>query len=112
MLNIKELREEKRLQQKDIATALNRTPACISSWETGKTEPAIEDLKQLASILGTSIDYLVGFSDDFGNVNLQNELTPEIIKIIELLRTLKKEDHYQVLGFVQALHRLQNQNNI
>ena len=44
MLRLKELREEKKLQQKDLAEKMNRTIACISSWETGKTEPSIDDL--------------------------------------------------------------------
>ena len=104
MLNIKELREERELQQKDVAAILNRTAACVSSWETGKTEPAIEDLKRLATLFQTSIDYLVGFSDDCGNTLTQCGFTPVTEKIVDLLRSLGTEEQYQVLGFVQALH--------
>lgn len=105
MFNMKEIREEKCLQQKDIAKMLNRTTACISSWETGKTEPSIEDLKQLAKILETSIDYLVGYCDEFGNVDIHYEDQPVIHKIMSSSLRLKREDQYQVLGFIQALQK-------
>ncbi len=105
MLNIKRIREEKGLQQKDIALALHRTIACISSWETGKTEPSIDDLKNLAMILDSSIDFLVGFVDEFGNVNINKDLSPVLEQIVNLAKALKIEDQYQVLGFIQALHK-------
>lgn len=46
MLNLKEIRENAGLQQRELATQLNRTIACISSWETGKTEPSLANYQQ------------------------------------------------------------------
>lgn len=105
MIRIKELREEKGLQQHDIAKLINRTAACISSWETEKTEPSIEDLKQLSLILDTTIDYLVGLSDEQESAKESLKSSPVLEKIVKLLKTLKTEDQYQVLGFVQALNK-------
>ena len=100
MLKIKELREEKNWQQKDIATTLNRTTACISSWETGKTEPSIEDILKLADLFDVSCDYLLGRTDDVGVVNT---LSPAQNQLLSLYQSLPREDQYRVLGFIQAL---------
>lgn len=103
MLKIKELREDKNWQQKDVAAKLNRTAACISSWETGKTEPSVEDILKLADIFEVSCDYLLGRVNDYGVVEVSNNLSPLQLKLLSLVDTLPREDQYQVLGFVQAL---------
>ncbi len=103
MLKIKELREEKKWQQKDVAEKLNKTTACISSWETGKTEPSIDDLVRLADIFEVSLDYLLGRTDDIGVVSVYNNLSPLQEKTITLFSSLSNEDKYRVLGFIQAL---------
>ena len=69
MFRLKEIREEKGVLQKDLAAALNRTRACISSWEQGKTEPAIEDLIKLADFFEVSIDVLLGHNQPSENVS-------------------------------------------
>ena len=60
MLRLKDLREEKGVLQKELAHAINRTRACISSWEQGKTEPSIDDLLKLADFFEVTVDCLVG----------------------------------------------------
>ena len=103
MLNIKELREEKNWQQKDIAARLNRTSACISSWETGKTEPGVEDILRLADIFEVSCDYLLGRTNDYGIVEVDNKLSPAQNKLLNLFDSLPREDQYRVLGYLEAL---------
>ena len=100
MLRIKELREEKNWQQKDVAVKLNRTAACISSWETGKTEPSIDDILKLADLFGVSCDYLLGRTDESGIVN---SFSPMQNQLLSLYQSLSLEEQYRVLGFVQAL---------
>ena len=103
MLNLRKIREENKMQQKDVAEKLFRTTACISSWEKGKTEPSIDDLKELANLFGTTIDYLVGRTDELGQVEINSNLSPTKQKIISLVTQLKHEEQYQVLGFIQGL---------
>lgn len=105
MLNLKDIREEKNLQQKDIAARLNRTPACISSWETGKTEPSIEDLVKLADLLEVSLDYLLCRTDENDVVEEIRNYSPLHKKMISLFDKLSQEDRLQTLGFMQALLR-------
>ena len=105
MLNLKDIREEKNLQQKEIAKRLNRTPACISSWETGKTEPSIEDLVKLADLLDVSLDYLLNRTDENNVVVEIRDHSPIYKKMISLFDKLTLEDRNQVIGFMQALLR-------
>ncbi len=102
MLNLKEIREEKGLQQKDIAKKLNRTPACISSWETGKTEPSLDDLVKLADYLEVSLDYLIGRTNEYGMIEEIRDISPLHKKMLELFDRISPEDRLQVLGFIQA----------
>ena len=105
MLNLKEIREERNLQQKDVAERLNRTPACISSWETGKTEPSIEDLVKLADLLDVSLDYLLDRTDENDVVKVTRNDSPLYQKMNSLFEKLTYDDQNQVLGFMQALLR-------
>lgn len=56
---MKALRKRANLKQTYISFRLNTTQKTISSWETGKRSPSIEQLPKLAEILNCSIEELV-----------------------------------------------------
>ena len=56
---IKRLRLENNLNQEQLAEQLHVTRQAVSNWETGKTQPDIETLTQLAEIFGVSVEYLI-----------------------------------------------------
>lgn len=58
--NLKHLRMASALMQKDIAKMLNVSVRTFQGWETGRTEPNIEKLIQIADLFDVSIDALVG----------------------------------------------------
>ncbi|MCI8640924.1 MAG: helix-turn-helix transcriptional regulator [Clostridia bacterium] len=64
MLRIRDLREDKDLLQKDIAELLNISQTNYSKYELGKINIPINALKKLALFLDTSIDYLLGLTDE------------------------------------------------
>lgn len=64
MLRIKDMREDKGLLQKDIALILNTTQTNYSKYELGKINIPIDTLKKLAIIFNTSIDYLLGLTNE------------------------------------------------
>lgn len=61
---IKELREDKDLFQKDIAKILNITQRNYSYFETGKTDIPTDILIKLSYFYDTSIDYLLGITNE------------------------------------------------
>ena len=64
MLRIKDLREDKEMKQVEIAEQLNISQTNYSKYELGKINIPIETLKKIALILDTSVDYLLGLTDE------------------------------------------------
>ncbi len=62
---LKELRSEKGLTQQRTAELLGLTRTRYSLYELGVREPSIELLKVMANFFNTTIDYLVGYSDNY-----------------------------------------------
>ena len=59
-----ELREDNDIKQEVIAKLLNVSQATYSRYETRELNIPIESLIELARFYGTSIDYLVGITDN------------------------------------------------
>lgn len=63
-LRIRSIREDKDLMQKNLAHYLGCTQQTYSRYETGELEPSLVIMEKLAIFYGTSIDYLMGLTDD------------------------------------------------
>ena len=61
-INIKRLREEKRLTLRTFAKNINISPSFLSQIETGKAQPSLDTLKNIADSLSTTIGSLIGES--------------------------------------------------
>lgn len=57
--NLKNLRKENNLKQKDIALKLGVVESCYANWEQGRTEPNIEMIRELALIFKVTLDELI-----------------------------------------------------
>jgi transcriptional regulator with XRE-family HTH domain len=69
--NIKKLRADRKLTQKQLGEALGFTNRTIIRWEQGEGEPGIAELKVLARFFGVSIDQLIGEllpEENFGTI--------------------------------------------
>lgn len=64
MLRIKDIREDKEMKQIDVAQILNVSQTNYSKYELGKINIPIETLKKMAILYGTSIDYLLGLTNE------------------------------------------------
>ena len=58
--NIKQLRINKNLTQKELAEKLNVTYQGISRWENDEVEPSIDTIKQMAEVFECSLDEIFG----------------------------------------------------
>ena len=61
---LKDLREDKDLYQKEIANILNTTQQVYSEYELGIRLMPIDKLDKLATFYQTSIDYIVGRTNE------------------------------------------------
>lgn len=64
---LKKTRLEKGFTQKDIYTVLKVSANCYASWEQGRTQPDIENIRRLCIIYNVTADYLLGLEDEYGN---------------------------------------------
>ncbi|MFI3164588.1 MAG: helix-turn-helix transcriptional regulator [Bacillota bacterium] len=57
--NIKTLRIESKLSQKELASLLDVSYKTVSHWESGYTEPSIDAIKKLKKIFDVSYEDLL-----------------------------------------------------
>lgn len=57
--NIKTLRIESKLSQKELANLLDVSYKTVSHWESGYTEPSIDAIKKLKNIFDVSYEDLL-----------------------------------------------------
>lgn len=61
--SLKKLREEKGITQSTLAAALSVSSQAISRWENSQAYPDIEQLPEIASFFGVTIDELLGYGE-------------------------------------------------
>ena len=76
--------------QKEICDDLGIRTQKLSNWKTGYSQPSFDDIIMLANYFNVSVDYLLGRSDDFGNITVL-ESTPALSTNEEqLLKNFRK----------------------
>lgn len=63
MIKLKELRQERGLNQQELALKIETTQRNISNWENGNTEPDIQMILKMSKFFEVSADYLLGNSE-------------------------------------------------
>lgn len=61
---IRDLREDKDIKQRELAKILDVDQSTYSDYENGETNISINSLIKLAQFYETSIDYMVGKTDE------------------------------------------------
>ena len=86
--NLKRLRDQRELKQREVAEGIGTDRRQISKWETGRAEPDLRSLCLLADYFGVSVDYLVGHvtpqpEDDSARMRkLLDSLTPDQVSLL------------------------------
>src|SRR5690625_2685837 len=87
---IKSSRENKGLTQPELAKLINSTDRNISNYETGYSFPSIAVLYSISVALSTSIDYLLGLTND---PNVSKEKTFLSEEDMQLITKLKSDEY-------------------
>ena len=85
MENLRLLRKNAKLTQRELAEKFNIAEPTYSHYENGRYEPNIETLIKLADFFGCSIDYLLGHRLDNQEINQEQQ------EVISLIRQLNSE---------------------
>lgn len=80
---LKTLRLQRGLTQEALGRRINKSKSAICGYETNAQIPPLDVLESIASILGVSLDYLVGFdSTDSISLNGLNDQQKEIFYLL------------------------------
>lgn len=69
MNRIRELRESREIQQKELAISLGVSQPTVSDWESGRKLPSAKSTMKLANFFNVSVEYLMGVSDRIDRLN-------------------------------------------
>ena len=60
---LRELRIEKNISQQQLGNVVNVSKMAVSHWESGHSEPSIEQLIVISDYFEVTVDYLTGKTD-------------------------------------------------
>ena len=86
-LRLKELRQKLKLTQKEFTKDLSITPATLSAYEKGTTNPSIYAITEIAEKYNISVDWLLGLSDNSTNKSSLETYAGLINLLVEIPKT-------------------------
>lgn len=101
-MRLKQLREQKRLNQDGLAMKINVSQSTISAYEVGERTPDLETLITIANFFDVSIDYLVGRSDVKRNIQ-KSDLSQEELEHLYIYQQLNAMDKEKVNAYINGL---------
>ncbi len=113
---IKQLRKDKGLQQKTVATDVGFDQSNYNKVENGKREPSVEVLQKLSVILGVTVDELLNPDNKQQPtpVTVEDKTVSEKIRLVEQLEEEDKNVIYKMLDTMLTKKKFQDffQQNI
>ncbi|MBQ8658474.1 MAG: helix-turn-helix transcriptional regulator [Clostridia bacterium] len=110
MLKLKALREESGKTQAQIAEIFKISRQVYANYENGINQPSPQMLIVMADYFQCSIDYLLGRSDDFGNITIlpdylqEENFSAEERTLIKEFRSLPCDDKKLLLEYTSFLN--------
>ncbi len=98
---INELLKTKGISKAFVASKLGKHRALLNHWESGKSQPAQEDLSILASILGTTVAYLTGESDEEHIIS--EELPLQAKRLVRVSSDLSDDEIKKVFEYIEFI---------
>ena len=102
MMNLRSLREERKINQQKIAMDLQISQASVSKYEIGNAEPDIGTIIKLAKYFNVSTDYFLGISEQ--RIPLaKSDLTNEEIVHLVVYKSLTEIQKEKVMAYIQGM---------
>lgn len=98
---LKQLRNEKKLRQIDIAQYLGCSRTTYTQYETGSSEPDLDTLSKLADFHNTTIDYILYRTNE-----RKTDKYPNNQNIIDTLNSLSPEGRKKAEEYIEMLKTL------
>lgn len=97
--NIKKICSLKGIRQVDIARYMGMSEGSVSNWIKGTNSIDIENLAELCSFLGVSLDQIYGVTP----ITPEVSLSQDEIQLISIWRSLNKDGRAVIMGTASAV---------
>lgn len=104
------LRDEREMSQKELAAKLHITAATLSRYENNIYEPKVEILRDMCTILKTTSDFLLGFTQSFEipDTATTTPITPVEYRMVKSYRKLSPDNQIRIMERIETLYEVQN----
>ena len=107
--NIKLLREEKNLMQKEVYNEISLKPAHYNKLEKGLVEPSLDILEKLSAFYGVTIDEIVHYSKAKPKaVTIEDKTAVEQVRLLSQLNEKDKSTVMNIIDTMLTKQRFQN----
>ncbi|MBW7651978.1 helix-turn-helix domain-containing protein [Anoxybacillus sp. ST4] len=107
---LSELRKRKQWSLQYIADQLNIAKSTYAGYESGYRQPSLEAVKELATLFGTTTDYLLG-ATDLGATDEEQpsiELTRPTVRLTVDGEAVTEDEIIQLIAFIRAKRDIEN----
>lgn len=94
---LKRLRKEKNFSQEEVAERLHVIRQTYSHYETGRVQPPVKKLYELAMLYETPITELLNYMDDTGMEEIGVVLSEQEYELLRYYRRLDEKDRKDIL---------------
>ena len=102
---IKELRQKHHMSQIRLSIELEVSQEAVSAYENGRCYPAFQTLLKLSEIFNSSIDYIMGLSDENTKPVSISEKENVLLSLFRKLDEVKQE---KSISYIQGLYDSDN----
>lgn len=102
---LKECREKIGISKQEAARRIGISQPAYLRYESGDRKPSLQTTKEIARVLNTSVDYLVGNSDDNTPtlIEISKDDNSELFRIIELCSQMDEVQQKKIISYIDKL---------
>lgn len=100
-------REQLNITKQEASRRMQMTQPAYLRYESGDRIPSIHIIQTMANVLGTSVEYLIGETDNSLPTSYLIKVTsdPELFYMIDLYKKSSMEDQIRLHEYVKDLHK-------
>lgn len=102
---LKECREKIGISKQEAARRIGISQPAYLRYESGDRKPSLQTTKEIARVLNTSVDYLVGNSDDNTPtlIEISKDDNSELFRIVELCSQMDEVQQKKIISYINKL---------
>lgn len=102
---LKECREKIGISKQEAARRIGISQPAYLRYESGARKPSLQMTKEIARVLNTSVDYLVGNIDDNTPtlIEISKDDNSELFRIVELCSQMDEKQQKRIISYINKL---------